>query len=82
MTVCLLSIIRKQYLKQYNYNVGQSVLLITFRTDVPSDETYLCDEERAMAVFADYRECRKHIKRERANEENGSVSMSPRLLPL
>ena len=40
---CLLSIIRKQYLKQYNYSVDQSALLTGFRTrcdpDVPPRET-------------------------------------------
>ena len=31
----------------------------------------LAKQQGPTAVFAGYRDCRKHIKRERANKENG-----------
>ena len=39
---CLLSVIRKQYLKQCNYSVDQSALLTGFRTDFTSSVWNFC----------------------------------------
>ena len=39
---CLLSVIRKQYLKQWNYSVDQLVLLTGFRTDFASSKWNFC----------------------------------------
>ena len=42
MAFCLLSVIRKQYLKQCNYSVDQSALLTGFRTDFTSSVWNFC----------------------------------------
>ena len=39
---CLLSVIRKQYLKQCNYSVDQSALLTGFRTDFTTSVWNIC----------------------------------------
>ena len=42
MAFCILSVIRKQWLKQCNYSVDQSALLSRFRTDFTSSVWNLC----------------------------------------
>ena len=42
VTVCLLSVVRKKYLKRYNYYVDQSELLTRFRTDFTSSVWNFC----------------------------------------
>ena len=69
MAFCLLSVIRKQYLKQCNYSVVQSVLMTGFRTDlrhkygisVAESQTFLLakrpsgEKREESAVFTGYK---------------------------